>query len=127
MLSKLAPNDTLSQQEPLGQGVGSLRNHGVTLHLQISTQRHPVPEVPAVYFVEPTEDNIKRICEDLKSNLYESCYINFASAVPRPLLEELARGALEAKAPHKVAGVFDRYVSFVSLSSSLFSLNLPET
>jgi hypothetical protein len=32
---------------------------------------------------------------------------------------------MKANAAHKVAGVFDRYVSFVSLSASLFSLNLP--
>lgn len=107
--------------------IGALRNYGVTLQLNINNDRQPQGDVPAVYFLEPTEDNIKMIKGDLAKGLYESCYINFASAVPRPLLEELARGALEAKAPHKVAGVFDRYVSFVSLSSSLFSLNLPET
>lgn len=107
--------------------IGGLRSYAVTLHLNITNERHPVCDVPAVYFLEPTEDNIKMVKSDLAKGLYEGCYINFASAVPRPLLEELARGALEAKAPHKVAGVFDRYVSFVSLSSSLFSLNLPET
>lgn len=105
--------------------VGGLRNHGVTLHLNLASERLPVADVPAVYFVEPTEANIKRIVEDLAKGLYESCYINFASAVPRSLLQELARGALQANAAQKVAGVFDRYVSFVSLSSSLFSLNLP--
>jgi len=107
--------------------IGGLRSYGVTLQLNINNERHPQCDVPAVYFLEPTDDNINMIKTDLAKGLYESCYVNFASAVPRQLLEELARGALEAKAPHKVAGVFDRYVSFVSLSSSLFSLNLPET
>mmetsp|Transcript_128581 Transcript_128581/g.274239 ORF Transcript_128581/g.274239 Transcript_128581/m.274239 type:complete len:653 (-) Transcript_128581:42-2000(-) len=105
--------------------VGGLRNHGVTLHLNLSTERQPVPDVPAVYFVEPTVENIAMIAKDFEKRLYESCYINFASAVPRPLLEELARGAMQAGAGQRVAGVFDRYVSFVSLSPSLFSLNLP--
>lgn len=104
--------------------VGSLRNHGVTLHLSLNNDRLPV-EVPAVYFVEPTEDSIQKICEDLGKSLYMSCYINFSSAVTRGLLEKLARGAMEANAAQKIAGVFDRYVSFVSLSPSLFSLNLP--
>jgi hypothetical protein len=106
--------------------VGGLRNHGVSLNQTIMAERHPLPDVPAVYFVEPTEDNIKRIGQDLAKGLYESCYINFASAVPRSLLEELAKSSLQANAAHKVAGVFDRYVSFTSLSSVLFSLNLPE-
>eukprot|EP00435_Cladocopium_sp_Y103_P054346 s2661_g17.t1 len=78
-----------------------------------------------VYFVEPTEQNIQKIVEDLSKNLYESCYVNFASAVPRPLLEDLANNAFQTGGAQKVAGVFDRYISFVSLSPTLFSLNLP--
>jgi hypothetical protein len=107
--------------------IGGLRNHGVTLHLNIENARQPVADVPAVYFLEPTEKNIKSILEDLEKGLYESCYINFASSVTRPLLEDLAKGSLQSRAAQKVAGVFDRYVSFVSLSQSLFSLNLPNT
>jgi len=105
--------------------LGGLRNRGVTLHLNINSERLPVADVPAVYFVEPTEQNIAKIVEDLSKNLYESCYVNFASAVPRPLLEDLAKNALEAGGAQKVSGIFDRYISFVSLSSTLFSLNLP--
>lgn len=105
--------------------VGGLRNHGVTLHLNINSERLPVADVPAVYFVEPTEQNIQKIVEDLSKNLYESCYVNFASAVPRPLLEDLANNAFQTGGAQKVAGVFDRYISFVSLSPTLFSLNLP--
>lgn len=105
--------------------IGGLRNHGVTLHLGLNSERLPVADVPAVYFVEPTTQNIAKICEDLNKGLYESCYINFASAVPRSLLADLAQGAMEAKAAQRVSGVFDRYVSFVSLAPGLFSLNLP--
>eukprot|EP00927_Polykrikos_kofoidii_P065681 TRINITY_DN61412_c0_g1_i1.p1 TRINITY_DN61412_c0_g1~~TRINITY_DN61412_c0_g1_i1.p1 ORF type:complete len:655 (-),score=92.91 TRINITY_DN61412_c0_g1_i1:358-2268(-) len=105
--------------------VGGLRKHGVTLNLNLSADRLPVTDTPVVYFVEPTVENIDKINDDIKKQLYESCYINFASAVPRSLLDKLARGAMEANAANKIAGVFDRYISFVSLGSSLFSLNLP--
>lgn len=105
--------------------VGGLRDLGVTLHLNLNSDRLAVADAPAVYFVEPTRANIQRILEDLGKNLYESCYVNFASSVPHSLLEELARGSLKAGAAHRVVGVFDRYVSFVSLSPSLFTLNLP--
>lgn len=29
----------------------------------LSQDRSPLPDVPAVYFVEPTSENIKKICE----------------------------------------------------------------
>mmetsp|Transcript_99506 Transcript_99506/g.310719 ORF Transcript_99506/g.310719 Transcript_99506/m.310719 type:complete len:646 (+) Transcript_99506:124-2061(+) len=105
--------------------VGGLRNNGVTLHLNLNSERLPVLDTPAVYFVEPTPDNIARIVKDLEQGLYPSCYINFASSVPHSLLKDLAQGALQASAGQKIAAVFDRYVSFVSLSPGLFSLNLP--
>jgi len=105
--------------------VGGLRNNGVTLHLNLNGERLPVEDTPAVYFVEPTDDNIARIIQDLEEGLYPSCYINFASMGPRAQLEDLARGTLVAGATHRVAAVFDRYLSFVSLSPTLFSLNLP--
>jgi len=106
--------------------VGGLRNQGVSINVGLLTDRGPMPDVPAVYFVEPTEENVRRIVQDLNSGLYESIYVNFASAVPRSLLQELAKGALQANCAQKVAGVFDRFISFVSLSPALFSLNLPE-
>lgn len=41
--------------------VNDLREQGVTLFLQLQTEREPVDNVPAVYLVEPTEENISRI------------------------------------------------------------------
>eukprot|EP00003_Mantamonas_plastica_P022827 TRINITY_DN3953_c0_g1_i8.p1 TRINITY_DN3953_c0_g1~~TRINITY_DN3953_c0_g1_i8.p1 ORF type:complete len:468 (-),score=99.42 TRINITY_DN3953_c0_g1_i8:4-1407(-) len=43
--------------------VNDLRKFGVTLNLHINTKRQPVADVPAIYFVEPTEENIDRICK----------------------------------------------------------------
>jgi len=105
--------------------VGGLRKVNVTLNQTLDSDRQAVLDTPVVYFVEPTEENIARIAKDLEQGLYPSCYINFASAVPRKQLEDLANGALQANAAQKVAGVYDRYMSFVSLSPVLFSLNLP--
>lgn len=38
-----------------------LRKRGVTLHLLLESDREDIPDVPAVYFVEPTAENIQRI------------------------------------------------------------------
>lgn len=87
--------------------VQDLRDAGVTLHVcaapsclssssclhchsQLHSQRPPLPDVPAVYFVAPTLANIRRISEDLDKCLYESFHLNFVEPLPRALLEELA-------------------------------------
>lgn len=41
--------------------ISDLRKHGVTLHLMIATERQSIPDVPAIYFVDATEENIRLI------------------------------------------------------------------
>ena len=52
--------------------VKELRDTGITLHQQLHSDRESIPDVPAIYFVLPTEDNIKRISKvrALKVKLY---------------------------------------------------------
>ena len=38
--------------------VSDLRSRGVTLHLLLSSDREPIPDVPAVYFIQPTHETI---------------------------------------------------------------------
>jgi len=106
--------------------VGGIRSSGVTLHLNINSERSPLLDTPAVYFVKPTPENVARIAKDLEKGLYPNIYVNFASTSPRNLLEQLAREAIKSGTVHKVAGIFDRYMSFASLSPTLFTLNIPK-
>lgn len=61
--------------------------------------------MPAVYFVEPTAENIGRISKDIASGLYESFYLNFSSAIPRPLLEDLAYNSVQTGSSALIAKV----------------------
>eukprot|EP00741_Cyanophora_paradoxa_P022802 tig00021518_g22023.t1 len=105
--------------------VGDLRKLGITLHMLLHTERQQVPDVPAVYFVQPTEENIQRIASDLRERLYDSSYLNFASSIPRPLLEKLADATLQSESVSLVSKVFDQHLNFVSLEPQLFSLHMP--
>lgn len=104
--------------------LGDLRKHGITLHLLLDSEREPIPDVPAIYFLQPTRSNIKRLGEDCARGLYETYYINFAPSIPRPLLEELAAITLESGTASQVSKVVDQYVNFVSLEEDFFSLQI---
>ena len=41
--------------------VNELRQHGITLTLLLESEREQIPDVPAVYFVQPTAKNIQKI------------------------------------------------------------------
>lgn len=103
--------------------VDSLHKAGVTLHLMLHSVRQEVPDVPAVYFVMPTKENINRICQDCANHLYESCYVNFISAVPDELLEEMARATFLSDTSKSIIKVHDQYANYVSLEENLFTLN----
>jgi hypothetical protein len=40
-----------------------LRKCGVTLHLLIDKKRQPIPDAKAIYFVRPTEENVRLIAD----------------------------------------------------------------
>ncbi|KAK4701611.1 sec1 family domain-containing protein 1, partial [Phenoliferia sp. Uapishka_3] len=103
--------------------VQDLRDQGVTLHMQLHADRPSLPDVPAIYFVAPTQPNIRRIAQDLQKSLYASTYINFTSALSRPLLEEFADLVAKDGTVEGVEQVFDQHLDFLVLSPSLFSLS----
>ncbi|XP_010266146.1 PREDICTED: SEC1 family transport protein SLY1-like [Nelumbo nucifera] len=102
--------------------VKELRKYGVTLYFLIDKERRPVPDVPAVYFVQSTKSNIQRIVADASASLYESFHLNFSSSIPRPLLEDLASGTLKTESIQRISKVHDQYLEFITLEDSMFSL-----
>ena len=108
--------------------MGQLRNYGVTLHLAIKAERYPVPDVPAIYFVEPTEENISRMVGDYKAGLYSYMHVNFSSSISTSLLKRFAMEVSQVGvSKSQISKVIDRHCSFVSLDQNRFSLNLPST
>ena len=105
--------------------VADLRKRGITLHLLLDSEREQIADVPAIYFVQPTAANVKRLGQDCARALYHSYYVNFTPAVPRPLLEELATATLESESVSQVSKVVDQYLNFASLEEDLFTLMQP--
>ncbi|TQS38805.1 hypothetical protein Golomagni_00682 [Golovinomyces magnicellulatus] len=104
--------------------VSDLRAWGVTMHMNIASNRHPIPDVPVLYFVEPSPLNLERITSDLSRGLYSPAYINFLSSIPRPLLEDFAKQTAEAGNSEKIAQCFDQYLNFIVSEPDLFSLGM---
>ncbi|KZF19564.1 snare docking complex subunit [Xylona heveae TC161] len=104
--------------------VSDLRASGVTIHLNINSPRHPIPDVPVVYLLEPTVDNIQLITSDLSRGLYSRAYVNFLSSIPRPLLEDFAAQTAAAGTADSIAQVFDQYLNFIVSEPNLFSLGM---
>jgi len=102
--------------------VAQLKNLGITLHLLLHSEREAIPDSSAIYFISPSDDNLKRVTRDLKDAMYESFEFNFISPIKREKLEDLAQAALSADSAHLVSKIYDQYSNFVSLEDQLFIL-----
>jgi hypothetical protein len=102
--------------------VTQLRKRGVTLHLLLHSEREPLPDVPAVYFCEPTAENVRRIAQDCSAQLYSEVRVNFSTKVDRLTLESMAKEAVKEGGSHLISSVHDQYLHFITLEPRLFSL-----
>ena len=102
--------------------VADLRDLGVTLYLPLNANRDAIPDVPAVYFVVPSDESIAQICQDMRDHLYSSYYFNFLSGISRNKLEDLASAALHSESDAQVMKIFDQYINFISLEKHMFVL-----
>lgn len=90
----------------------------------VNTARHPIPDVPVLYLLEPTAANLNLINQDLSKGLYAEAYINFLSSIPRPLMEDFAAQIAEAGISESITQVYDQYLNFIVTEPDLFSLGL---
>lgn len=90
----------------------------------INTTRHSIPDVPVIYLVEPTAQNLEIITSDLARGLYSPAYVNFLSSIPRPLLEDFAAKTAEHGTAEHLSQIFDQYLNFIVSEPDLFSLGM---
>ncbi|CCH62601.1 hypothetical protein TBLA_0H03200 [Henningerozyma blattae CBS 6284] len=107
--------------------VKDLLKAGVTVHTLIEQERASLPDVPAVYFISPTKENLDRVINDLKNDYYLEYYINFNSSLPRQLLEYFAKNVAQLNKSDKIKQLYDQYLDFLVTEKELFSLQLPLT
>lgn len=105
--------------------VNDLLRSGVTVHTLIQQKRPPLPDVPVVYFVQPTEENINMIVQDLNEDKYADFYVNFTSVLDRELLENFAKQVSLTGKSDRIKQVYDQYTEFIVTEPQLFSLEIP--
>jgi hypothetical protein len=103
--------------------VQQLRRRGVTLHLMLGAERDPIPDVPAIYFVRPTKENLALIAQDCAKGLYGRAHLNFCTKLDRPLMEDFAKLVVQSGSLERIASVHDQYLDFICMERNLFSLH----
>lgn len=77
----------------------------------------------AVFFIRPTEENLKAIQREIERARFSEYYIFYSNSVPNLTIETLA----QADTQDLVKEIHEVYADYYSLSRDLFSLNIPST
>ncbi|KAF7684688.1 SEC1 family transport protein SLY1 [Astathelohania contejeani] len=104
-----------------------LRDAGVTTHMLITSTRQHIRNTPAVYFIEPTKENLAIVKSDVAQKLYSGTYLHLCSSIPRKYLENIAYSLSEIGRGYDIRSVQDGFVDFVSLQDSLFSFEIKDS
>ena len=90
--------------------VGKLRDCNILLHLNMTQTRERVPDLPAVYLIEPTSENFKRIAQDATKNLYDFFLISFTKPMSQGQIDNFAAELVKVNVTHKVLRVTHEYL-----------------
>ena len=90
--------------------VGSLRDCNILIHLNMSQARERVPDLPAVYLIEPTAENFKRVAQDAAKNIYDYVMISFTKPLSQAQMENFASELVKVNQSHKVLRVTQEYL-----------------
>ncbi|KAM0046023.1 putative sec1-like protein [Helianthus debilis subsp. tardiflorus] len=73
--------------------MAELTEEGISLVEDINKRRQPLPNLDAVYYIQPTKENIAMLLADMagKSPLYKDAYIFFSSSVSKELIADIKK------------------------------------
>ena len=109
--------------------VSQLRNEGVTVFRSLSSidESCSIPEVPVVFFVEATQENIKQICRILHEEIFEKVFINWSGYVTKGNLEYLVENCVQEPICYdRICQVYDMFCDFTCLNDNLFTISAPD-
>eukprot|EP00744_Colponema_vietnamica_P007561 GILI01010867.1.p1 GENE.GILI01010867.1~~GILI01010867.1.p1 ORF type:complete len:562 (+),score=161.61 GILI01010867.1:64-1749(+) len=90
---------------------------------KIAAKRERMPHLKAVFMVRATQDNFKRITQELSNPLYGEYHLFFTNFVNQEALQKLA----EADEQEIVRQVQEFYLDYYVVSQDMFTLAIPST
>ncbi|KAK9079729.1 hypothetical protein SSX86_001402 [Deinandra increscens subsp. villosa] len=99
--------------------MAELTEEGVSLVEDINKRRQPLPNMDAVYYIQPTKENVTMLVSDLsgKSPLYRDAYIFFSSTIPKELVAEIKK---EPTIKSRLRGMKEMNLEYFTIDSQCF-------
>lgn len=100
--------------------MAELREFGICAHFTISSNRTPIEDLPAVYYVK----DFNFVAQDIFKLLYGEYYVHSSGQIKRAELENFATKISVTREANRIKLVTDTFTDFIALQSNLFIFNL---
>ncbi|KAL9645644.1 hypothetical protein ABK040_003377 [Willaertia magna] len=102
----------------------SIMQRGVFLVDLLSNEnRQPLPQMRAIVFVRPTNDNAMKLKAELLNPKYQAYSVFYSNVVSQSVLEKVA----SCDKTELVKHVYEYFADYLALDNSIFSFNIPTT
>ncbi|KAL7595463.1 hypothetical protein Lser_V15G27747 [Lactuca serriola] len=99
--------------------MADITDEGVSLVEQIHKRRQPLPSMDAVYYIQPTKENVDFLLADMagKAPLYKEAYVFFSSSVSKELVADIKK---EPTIKSRLRGMKEMNLEYFAIDSQCF-------
>lgn len=104
--------------------MADITDEGVSLVEDINKRRQPLPTMDAVYYIQPTKENVVMLLNDMsgKTPLYRDAYVFFSSSVPRELVNYIKK---EQSLKSRLRAMKEMNLEYFAIDSQCFITDNP--
>ncbi|XP_028762579.1 SNARE-interacting protein KEULE [Neltuma alba] len=102
--------------------MADITDEGVSLVEDIYKRRQPLPTMDAIYFIQPTRENVVMFLSDMsgRTPLYRKAFVFFSSAVPKELVQDIKK---DTKVLPRIGALREMNLEYFAIDSQGFITN----
>ncbi|CAL0312938.1 unnamed protein product [Lupinus luteus] len=102
--------------------MADITDEGVSLVEDIFKRRQPLPTMDAIYFIQPTRENVIVFLSDMsgRTPLYRKAFVFFSSPIPRELVMEIKK---DARVLPRIGALREMNLEYFAIDSQGFITN----
>nr|GMD94969.1 SNARE-interacting protein KEULE isoform X2 [Ipomoea batatas] len=99
--------------------MADITDEGVSLVEDIHRRRQPLPTMDAVYFIQPTKENVVMFLSDMagKSPLYRKAFVFFSSPIAKELVDHIKK---DTTVLSRIGGLREMNLEYFAIDSQGF-------
>ncbi|KAI3711309.1 hypothetical protein L2E82_41303 [Cichorium intybus] len=99
--------------------MADITDQGVSLVEQAFRRRQPMPSMDAVYFVQPTDDNLGHFMADMtgRTPMYKKAFVFFSSPIPKDFIDRIKA---DPTVPPRIGGLSEMNLEYFPIENQAF-------